>query len=101
MAKVTCHHDSLPAVDHIRKRASDRMQPELKKILISVLEVDTISDDDSVETIAAWDSVRHLTLVLAIEEEFGISLDADLIPGLTSVGALAAVVEAGGAAAGS
>ena len=55
---------------------------------------------DSVETVAAWDSVRHLQLVLAIEEQFGMSFEAEMIPALTSVRAIASAIEAHRAAAG-
>ena len=76
------------------------MQPELEKILLSVLELNAIKPDDSIETIAAWDSVRHLQLVLAIEEQFGLSFEAEMIPELTSVRAIASAIEAHRAAAG-
>jgi acyl carrier protein len=33
-----------------------------------------ITDDASIDSIDAWDSHRHLNLVLALEERFGISL---------------------------
>jgi len=40
-----------------------------------VLKIETsgIDDDTSVDTVEAWDSLRHLNLVLAIEQEFDIS----------------------------
>lgn len=33
-----------------------------------------IDENSSADTIENWDSLRHLNLVLALEEEFGISL---------------------------
>jgi acyl carrier protein len=69
------------------------MREELKQVLTDVLEVDTISDDDSVRTIPSWDSVRHLNLILALEERFGLEFDADRIPDLISVRAIAAALE--------
>jgi acyl carrier protein len=33
-----------------------------------------INENSSTDTIENWDSLRHLNLVLALEEEFGISL---------------------------
>ena len=67
------------------------MQPELRELLINVLGVDTVSERDSVDTIANWDSVRQLTLITAIEERYDITFDADQMLELTSV---AAIVEA-------
>jgi acyl carrier protein len=65
------------------------MRTDLKQIFLDVLEVDSISDSDSVETIKAWDSVRHLNLIMAIEERFSLTFEADEIPELISVRAIA------------
>lgn len=64
------------------------MQRELREVLTNVLEVDSISDSDSAKTIGAWDSVRHLNLVMALEERFGCTFDIEEIPELTSVRAI-------------
>lgn len=61
------------------------MTDELREILTSVLEVDTISEQDSSETVPTWDSVRHLSLVMALEEHYGLTFEADEIPNLVSV----------------
>jgi len=68
------------------------MQPQLREVLSSILETDNISENDSVETIRTWDSVRHLRLVLAIEETFGITFDAAEIPELITVPAIEAAI---------
>jgi len=68
------------------------MQPQLREVLNSILETDNISENDSVETIRTWDSVRHLRLVLAVEETFGITFDAAEIPELISVPAIEAAI---------
>jgi len=39
--------------------------------------VSAIGDDASPDTIENWDSLRHMNLVLALEEEFGIELTDD------------------------
>jgi acyl carrier protein len=38
-----------------------------------------IQDTSSPETIASWDSLLHMRLVLALEEEFGVQFDAEEI----------------------
>ena len=60
---------------------SRRVQPadndvKLKRTLAGVFDLppDAIADDDSMDTIAAWDSLAHLRLILALEEAFQISL---------------------------
>jgi acyl carrier protein len=47
----------------------------LKTTLSSVLGIpaSSIGDETSVDSVAAWDSLKHLSLVLALEERFGIS----------------------------
>ncbi len=64
------------------------MRQELKQVLENVLEVDSISEEDSAQTIRTWDSVRHLNLILALEERFGLTFEADEIPDLISVRAI-------------
>ncbi len=48
----------------------------LKSVIGDILKIDagSIGDETSVDSVEAWDSLRHLNLVLAIEGEFGISL---------------------------
>ncbi|HOL71649.1 MAG: acyl carrier protein [Rhodospirillales bacterium] len=64
------------------------MREDLKQVFLDVLEVRSISDKDSVETITSWDSVRHLSLIMALEERFGVAFEADEIPELISVAAI-------------
>jgi len=48
----------------------------LKNTVAGVLCVnpDDINDDSSMDNLHEWDSVKHLNLVLAIEEVFGVSM---------------------------
>lgn len=39
------------------------------------LDATTVGPDTSKDTVKGWDSLQHLTLVLALEEEFGIHFD--------------------------
>jgi acyl carrier protein len=47
-----------------------------------------IGPDSSPVTIAEWDSVGHLQLMLALEDEFGVQFEADEFAALTSVGVI-------------
>jgi acyl carrier protein len=38
----------------------------------------------SQDTVAAWDSVAGITLITVVEDEFGIQLDLERLPELTS-----------------
>ncbi len=42
-------------------------------------------DDTAPATVEGWDSVRHVELVVALEERFGCMFDPDEVPELTSL----------------
>ena len=50
-------------------------EDKLKNVLADVFKINmqTIDDMTSVDTVEKWDSLSHLNLVLALEEEFNIS----------------------------
>jgi len=54
---------------------------------------DKIQKDSSPETLEAWDSVQHLNLVLALEQEFGVAFDPEDIDHMKSIGAISELVE--------
>ncbi|MGO8985835.1 MAG: acyl carrier protein [Terriglobales bacterium] len=54
---------------------------------------DQINAESSPATIANWDSMQHLNLVLAVEERFGVQFDPDEIEQMKSVGAIAEFVD--------
>ena len=58
----------------------------LKEVMATVLgiAVDSINDDTSMDTVEAWDSIKHMNLVLAIEEEFGVSIPDEDAANVTS-----------------
>ena len=64
------------------------MNKALKQIFMDVMDLDSVSESDSTENIEAWDSVRHLSLIMAVEDHFGFTFDAAEIQTLTSVKAL-------------
>jgi len=49
---------------------------EIKNVMSAVFEVpvEQITEGSSADTIDAWDSLKHLNLILALEEEFDISI---------------------------
>lgn len=51
-------------------------EDNLKQVLADVFGIDpkTINEATSVDTVKAWDSLKHLNLVLALEEKFKVSL---------------------------
>lgn len=55
-----------------------------------------IQDDSGPHSLAAWDSVTHLDILLSLEVDFGIKFTADEMITLLSVGALKAALRAKG-----
>ena len=62
------------------------MESTLKTVMATVLGIpaDAISDDTSMDTVESWDSIKHMSLVLAIEEEFGVSIPDEDAANITS-----------------
>ncbi len=56
-------------------------ETKLKQVLADVFGVDvpSINDESSVETVEKWDSLNHLNLVLALEEQFDVSLSEEQV----------------------
>ncbi len=59
----------------------------LKKCMAAVLEIseEEIHDESSVDNLETWDSLRHINLIIALEQEFGISFPDEEVVFLTSV----------------
>jgi acyl carrier protein len=74
------------------------MKRRIRNILGDVLglEADEIGDDLSRETSDQWDSLSHLRIVTAIEQEFGVTLTMDEINGADSFERLVALLAARG-----
>jgi acyl carrier protein len=72
-----------PIEESIRSLASD----------VLGVPVAELTRDSSPETVATWDSVAHLSLVLAVEQELGIAVNVDELDQVTSIGALADTAE--------
>ena len=52
-----------------------------------------LTPDSSPETVEAWDSTQHLSLVLALEERFGFQLSPEEVEQMHSLAEVARVVE--------
>ena len=72
--------------------SSQPVPSSLRDLLADILEVspEEITAESGVETIETWDSFRHLQAMLAIEGEYGVQLDPQRIPELTTVGKIQA-----------
>lgn len=57
----------------------DQIEPTLKEIFSTILgvEVSDIGPDLSPDTCSKWDSLHHIHIVTAIEQEFGVELSVE------------------------
>jgi acyl carrier protein len=55
------------------------MEEQIKKIMSAVFRVDesVINENSSSDTIESWDSLKHMNLIAALEEEFNIEFNED------------------------
>jgi acyl carrier protein len=68
---------------------------EIIALIASELEIPEgrLNAGSSIDTTPEWDSVGHLNICLAVQDRFGVVLDMEAISQLTSVAALAGLVE--------
>lgn len=62
----------------------DRLK--LKEVLSAVFEVsiESITEESSSDTIENWDSLRHLNLIIALEEEFDVVIPDEEVGNLVN-----------------
>ncbi len=67
---------------------------ELRHVLATVLELDeaAVGPETNTDTVKGWDSVKHMRLVIALEEVFGITIPDDEVVTMTSYPIVALVV---------
>ena len=73
----------------------DEIKDRARAALARVLKVapETITDTTSQTDLSDWDSVRHMNVVLALENDFDIQFDDDELPKLTSLPQLVSAVQ--------
>ena len=61
-------------------------EERLRRVVATILGVDAaaIGPAASKDTIGAWDSLRHMNLILALEEELGVTIPDEEAAHLTS-----------------
>jgi acyl carrier protein len=61
-------------------------EDSLKQIMATILKIDPelIQPDASMDTLSSWDSLRHINLILALEEEFNVLIPDEEAGKITS-----------------
>ena len=82
---------------------TDNIEGRVRTILADLFELDpnAIGPDTSTDTVEEWDSLQHLTVVLSVEEEFGIQLDEEQTIAMVTFPLITEIVREATAVAGS
>ena len=64
----------------------ENMKVKILEVMSSVFEVEltSLNEDSSIDNIENWDSIRHLNLILALEEEFNITIPDEEVGNLVN-----------------
>ena len=73
---------------------SDQILERVRGIASDVLQVapGSLNAESSPQTVESWDSVQHLNLVLALEEQFAVQFEPDEMDEMKSIGAIAGIL---------
>jgi len=65
----------------------NKVEDRIKNIMSAVFEISTgeINDESSPDTIESWDSLKHMNMVVALEEEFNVQFTDDNITELINM----------------
>jgi len=72
----------------------NNMDNHIKNVMSAVFEIpiDEIDDDSSPDNVGSWDSLKHMNLVVALEEEFDIELIDDEIVEMMNLSQIKSIV---------
>ena len=76
--------------------ATESLTDQVCQIAADIFNVESagLSLETSSTSIESWDSMQHLNLVLALEQEFGVAFEPEEIEAMTTVAAIVEVIEA-------
>lgn len=64
----------------------ENIDEKIKEVMSAVFEVDTdaINEDSSQDSIENWESIKTLDLIVALEEEFGVTIPLEEVGNMTN-----------------
>jgi acyl carrier protein len=70
------------------------MKDRIKQIMASVFGIDSsdIGDNSSPESIEEWDSLKHMSMILALEEEFHVRFNDEEVIELISCALIESII---------
>ena len=73
-----------------RENITEKLQLIFRDVLDPTL---VLSDDLDASKVPAWDSLNHITLIVEIEQQFGVELTTDELADLRNVGDMVTLLE--------
>jgi len=72
----------------------NNIEDRIKNVMSAVFEIpiQEINDQSSSDKIVSWDSLKHMNLVIALEEEFEMEFSESEIPEITNYKAIKEVI---------
>jgi acyl carrier protein len=73
----------------------ENLPNRILKVMSLVFEVpiDVLNEESSSDTISSWDSLNHLNLILALEEEFNVEIPDEEVGNLMNYRLIMLVIE--------
>lgn len=70
------------------------MENRIKKVMSAVFEIPNIeiSEASTMDTVESWDSLKHMNLVIALEDEFQITIPDEEVGNLASFSLIKLIV---------
>ncbi len=70
-------------------------EEKLKSVIAGVLSVPekSITEESSKDNVPGWDSLKHMNLILALEEKFGVTIPDEEAANLTSYPLIRLVIQ--------
>jgi acyl carrier protein len=72
---------------------NDLMKMKIISVLQKVFEIEQIDENTSQQDVEKWDSLGHLNLVVALEEEFDVLFEPEEIAEMTSAQKIISKIE--------
>jgi acyl carrier protein len=69
------------------------MKERIIEVFKKVFEVEVVDEEMSTQKCEKWDSLGHLNLVVALEEEFNVGFEPEEIAEMINVGKIQQIVE--------
>ncbi len=70
-------------------------EEKLKTLFCTILKIpnNAVNTSTSMETVESWDSLRHMSLIIAIEREFNVDLEDEEIEQMTSYDVIVSILK--------